>query len=126
MSLTLCCQPDQSEDDDTPIIVGVVIGALLLAVAIIVVVAIIVTVKFVRRSKSTDNVTDKGDNEAELVSDSLFYSYIWCDSKEAVNLTPSSSSASITVSIPSTGEITDIDIKERLGGGNFSDVFKGE
>jgi hypothetical protein len=31
-----------------------------------------------------------------------------------------------SVVIPSSADITDIDIKERLGGGNFSEVFKGK
>jgi hypothetical protein len=35
-------------------------------------------------------------------------------------------SSGLSISIPASAEITDIEIKDSLGGGNFSEVFKGE
>lgn len=43
-----------------------------------------------------------------------------------VQMPVNSRGSTLSVIIPSGADITDIDIKEHLGGGNFSEVFKGE
>jgi hypothetical protein len=41
-------------------------------------------------------------------------------------VTSTEHSSALSISIPASAEITDIEIKDSLGGGNFSEVFKGE